>query len=76
MKINPDGSVEFTRNEVFVIGSGINGFYAADAMKFETSAARLCMELPNKLREAGWNHNKEAGMDLARGGDIGVFTGL
>ena len=76
MKIHENGDVTFTRNEVFIVGCGINGLYADDATTYELASAVLTTKLPCALANAGWKFFRESVEDLIAGGDVGVFTGL
>ena len=78
MKINDDGSILFTRNEVFVIGNGIFGLTADVPRTHEIACADLLYSLPKLIGQQGWDakHNKDAVADIGDDGDLGVFTGL
>ena len=76
MKVHENGDVTFTRNEVFVIGSGVIGLINPGAKTYEVAAAALLRHLPVKLHAAEWKFVVISAQDIALGGDVGVFTGL
>lgn len=73
MKVDNDGNVTFTSNEMVVVLAGIHGM-AGSSVDTDIIAACLLVKLPGKLRELNYvNHLATALTSIADGGNVGIF---
>lgn len=77
MKIDENGDVTFTRNEMFIYLSGTHGLSGRAANGMEALAAIMITDFPPYLESQGYTKHVEAARaDIAAGGSMGIFAEL